>query len=89
MRNKARKLLEFRKGRPEGTVVGDRGQARAVDLSHRFPSRAVKSRVFEGFFFGFTGRANGAVVALVVCGLGRKITLARSHLVDAGGLKFA
>ena len=71
MRNKARKLLKFREGRPESTVVGNGGQSRAVGLSHRFPGGAVKSRVFEGFFFGFAGGANSAVVALVVYRFGR------------------
>jgi hypothetical protein len=45
--------------------------------------------MFESFFFGFAGGANIAVVALVVSGLGRKITLGGSHLVNAGGLEFA
>jgi hypothetical protein len=89
MRNKARKLLEFREGRPERAVVGNRGQSRAVGLSHQFPGRTFDGHVFEGFFFGFAGRTLGALVALAICGLGSKVSLARSHLVDARGLKFA
>jgi hypothetical protein len=68
--------------------VGNGGQARAVDLSYRFTSTAVKSRVFQGLFFGFTGRADSALFVLAVCWLGRKVALASSHLVDAGGLEF-
>jgi hypothetical protein len=45
--------------------------------------------MFEGFFLGFAGRAMGRIVSLEEGSLGRKVTLAGSHLVDARGLKFA
>jgi hypothetical protein len=89
MSDKARKLLEFREGRPESAVVGDGGQSRAVDLSHRFPGGAVEGRVFEGLFLGFVDVANGALVALSVCRLGRKGALARSHLMYARSLEYS
>jgi hypothetical protein len=45
--------------------------------------------MFEGLFFGFAGGANSALVALSVCGLGREVALARSHLVYARGLELS
>jgi hypothetical protein len=69
--------------------VGDGGQSRAVGLSHRFPGWAFEGRVFEGLFLSFAGGANSALVALSVCGLGREVALARSHLVYARSLEFS
>jgi hypothetical protein len=45
--------------------------------------------VFEGFFFRFASGAECGFVWLEGGGLGREISLAGSHLVNAQSLKFA
>ena len=54
-----------------------------------FSSGAVEEGVLEGFVIFFACGAEVALVALVVGGLGRKVTNTRPHLVELGGLELS
>jgi hypothetical protein len=81
-------LKSFERG-PDWVGVRNIRELGAMSLSEMFPSGAVEKGVLEGFVIFFACGAEVALVALVVGGLGRKVTNTRPHLVESGGLELS